>query len=65
MTKTLYRIHWIANITGATGAGTGLFPMAEAKMYADAMNNEPENKALRLFHWIEPETVEDEQEGES
>lgn len=47
----LYRIHWRADRTDATGHGTGAYPYQEAKRYTDAMN--VDNKGI-LTHWVEP-----------
>lgn len=49
----LYRIHWYAGLTGATGHGTGAFPRDIAQQWADELNSDKDNRALLMHHWIE------------
>uniref|UniRef100_A0A6M3LNW2 Uncharacterized protein n=1 Tax=viral metagenome TaxID=1070528 RepID=A0A6M3LNW2_9ZZZZ len=46
----LYRLHWKAVKTGATGQGTSLFTYAEARQICDGLNRQ--NKVWTT-HWIE------------
>lgn len=53
MAEQLYRIHWKAKRTGATGCGSRAFPKEEAEGYADQMNSDVETSKW-TEHWIEP-----------
>lgn len=53
--EPMYRIAWEAKKTGVKGYGTGNFPYAEAKYYADEMN--ASNEDIFVHHW--PELVPD------
>lgn len=54
--KTMYRIHWRALKTGATGHGTATFPREEAQYYADQLNAE---YAGLLVYWIVAEVEQE------
>ena len=60
----LYRIHWRAILTDATGQGTGLFPQWKAKQIVEHLNIQ--DRGL-LFHWYqaeeETETLNEEAKG--
>ena len=53
MAEPLYQVHWMAQLTGATGHGTGKFPKEEAQRYADELKDDKDNKALKITFWIE------------
>jgi len=47
----MYRIYWRAILTGATGCGTGTFPLETAQRICDELN--VENRGI-LHHYILP-----------
>lgn len=53
-TRPLYRIHWRNTRTGETSYGSTTFSLEIAEIWVKSLNADKDNKALGLFHWLEP-----------
>ena len=47
-----YYCAWVSEITGAKGHGTALFDFDEAFQYCITMNEQKEDKKLKIYHYV-------------